>query len=107
MHLNQAALAMIVVVVHAPAAAACFTMYGPNNRLVYQSRDAPFSMAGRISVSLARLHPAHHLVVTEQKSCEEFDARVTESGSSPPGYWKRAKEPPVVRNARVQAGQRP
>ena len=54
----------------APARAACYTIYSPQNTVVYQSGEPPVDLSRTISSQMALRYPRHHLVmVNDSNAC--------------------------------------
>ncbi len=50
----------------------CFSVYSPQNQLVYQSTSTPVDLSRQISAGLRERYPNHHLVfVPYESSCAE------------------------------------
>ncbi len=71
-----ALLATLAVLASGPAAAHCFMVYDPQQRLVYQSTEAPFDLSVPLSQGLAANFPRHHMVMTQSSiDCAQVDTR--------------------------------
>ena len=51
-------------------ASACYTVYGANNRVVYQGADAPVDMSRPLHQTLPRRFPGGHMVFDLSNLCE-------------------------------------
>jgi len=68
-------------------ALACYTVYGPADRVLYRSAQSPVDMSRPIHESLSQRFPGGHLVFDAAASCDEL----------PPS----ARPLPVERNSRM------
>jgi hypothetical protein len=68
-------------------ALACYTVYGPADRVLYRSAQAPVDMSRPIHETLSQRFPGGHLVFDAASSCEELPAS--------------ARPLPVERNSRM------
>ncbi len=66
----SAALSVIALSLTAapPAWAACYTIYSPQNTVVYQSGEPPVDLSRTISSQMALRYPRHHLVMVNDSS---------------------------------------
>lgn len=68
-----------------PAWGSCYTIYGPQNTVVYQSGEPPIDLSRTISSQLALRYPGHHLVmVNDGRACPAIQPR-GRGASQPPG----------------------
>ena len=80
-----AALAASAVLASGQAAAHCFMVFDPQQRLVYQSTEAPFDLSVPLSQGLAAHFPRHHMVMTESAiGCAPVDTRARVMVPLPP-----------------------
>lgn len=63
----------------------CFSVYTPQNQLVYQSTTTPIDLSRPISAGLSARYPNHHLVfIPDQSRCTPVGT-LAFPGSAPPG----------------------
>jgi len=81
----MATLATLATLTPGVAAAHCFMVFDPQQRLVYQSTEAPFDLSQPLSSGLAAHFPGHHLVMTDSSThCAAVDLRTRAALSLPP-----------------------
>ncbi|MBX3655376.1 MAG: hypothetical protein KF686_14425 [Ramlibacter sp.] len=56
-------------------ALACFTVYAPDNRVVYNAQEPPVDMRYPIHETLPRVFPGGHMVFGTGQDCPRTDAR--------------------------------
>jgi hypothetical protein len=56
-------------------AQACYSLYSPLDKLVYQSSEPPVDLSQAISAAVQARYPGHHLVVLSSSSCPRVDER--------------------------------
>jgi hypothetical protein len=64
-----------LLVGHPLAAAQCYTLYSPSNKVVYQSTEPLVDLSRPVSAQVEALHPGHHLVISDGNHCPEVDER--------------------------------
>lgn len=100
-------LASLALLGSGQAAAHCFMVFDPQQRLVYQSTEAPFDLSEPLSQGLAKHFPRHHLVMTDSAAdCAPVDARARAALPLPPaeGSATAARQRlPARRNAPATA----
>ncbi len=75
MNRNHVLLVLALTSNAAHAALNCFTVYGPDNAVVYRSRESPVDLSRPISVAMSEKFPGGHMVWTrDDEACREVDA---------------------------------
>lgn len=108
-------------------AAACYTVYDRNNRIVYNAQTAPIDMRLQIHETLPRVFPGAHMVfddstdcpITQERAPRAGDAvarlgddqRVSSNGAMAGSddrdmVFTELRDPPVTLYGRVQSTQR-
>ncbi|MFG5410362.1 hypothetical protein ABXN37_22530 [Piscinibacter sakaiensis] len=68
------------------AMAACFTVYGPRDEVVYQSIEPPVDASKSLSEGTrARFGPGHHLMLSPDAFCHGQDSAGDSQGAGAPG----------------------
>jgi hypothetical protein len=95
------ALAVLASIAAGQAAAHCFMVYDRQQRLVYQSTEAPFDLSQPLSQGLAANFPGHHLVMAQSSAdCPAVDLRtraalmLPANGPAPTRLDRRRARPP-------------
>ncbi|MGE0329862.1 MAG: hypothetical protein AB7P37_04135 [Ramlibacter sp.] len=63
-------------------AAACYTVYDRNNRVVYNAQTAPVDMRYQIHETLPRVFPGAHMVFGDSADCPITQERAPRSGDA-------------------------
>lgn len=78
MNRNHVLLVLALMPNAAQAALNCFTVYGPDNAVVYRSRESPIDLSRPISAAMDEKFPGSHMVWTrDDEPCREVDALST------------------------------
>ena len=84
-----------------PAWGSCYTIYSPQNTVVYQSGEPPIDLSRSISSQLALRYPGHHLVmVNDSRACPAIRPRGRGASQSMGGASGEAfADSPMFRDA--------